>query len=207
MTFSAREIRDLAICWLVISFCFSVMSLLPVRDMPYSLVLEEFLTTYLPAVLIAVGTGFLCHELAHKGVSQRLGFRAEFRLWKAGLIISIVSVLISFGQFLFLAPGAVYTYSYREPTERENGLMSFAGPVANLVLTGLFYVVSLFGDPWNFLGYFGFRVNLWLAAFNLLPIPPLDGIKVLKWNKIAWTAAVVVSWGLIILMTFGVINL
>jgi Zn-dependent protease len=207
MSFSLREIRDLVICWIVLSFCFSVISLLPVRDMPYSLILEEFVTAYLPAVLIAVGTGFLCHELAHKAMSHSLGFRAEFRLWKAGLIISIVSVLISFGQFLFLAPGAVYTYSYRQPTDTESGLMSFAGPLMNLALAALFYVMSLFGDPWNFLGYFGFRINLWLGAFNLLPIPPLDGIKVLKWNKIVWTAAVAVSWGIIILMTFGVVKI
>jgi Zn-dependent protease len=207
MSFSLREIRDLAICWLVISLCFSVMSLLPVRDMPYSLVLEEFLTTYLPAVLIAVGTGFLFHEIAHKFASHRLGFRAEFRIWKTGLIIAIVAVLISFGQFLFLAPGAVYTYSYRQPTEREDGLISLAGPLTNMLLAGILYIVSLYGDPWNYLGYFGFRVNLWLAAFNLVPFAPLDGAKVLRWNKALWTLLAVLGWGLIIAMSFGWIKL
>jgi Zn-dependent protease len=191
----------------VISFCFSVMSLLPVRDMPYRLVLEEFVNTYLPAVLIAVGTGFLFHEIAHKFASHRLGFRAEFRIWKTGLIIAVAAVLISFGQFLFLAPGAVHTYSYRQPTEREDGLMSVAGPLTNLALAGIFYVVSLFSEPWNFLGFFGFRVNLWLGAFNLVPFPPLDGAKVWRWNRVVWTALAVASWGLLIAMSFGWVKL
>ena len=31
-------------------------------------------------------------------------------------------------------------------------------------------------------------VNLWLAIFNMLPIPPLDGSKVLSWNKVIWAS-------------------
>jgi len=34
--------------------------------------------------------------------------------------------------------------------------------------------------------YLGSRVNLFLATFNMLPIMPLDGAKVFRWNKLIW---------------------
>jgi Zn-dependent protease len=39
-------------------------------------------------------------------------------------------------------------------------------------------------------------VNLWLAIFNMLPIPPLDGSKVFSWDKRIWTILFAVLIGL-----------
>jgi len=44
------------------------------------------------------------------------------------------------------------------------------------------------------IGYSGFMVNLWLAAFNMLPFPPLDGGKVLSWNPIIWALVAIPLW-------------
>jgi len=39
----------------------------------------------------------------------------------------------------------------------------------------------------------GVAINAWLALFNMLPIGPLDGSKVLSWNPIVWVGIVAVS--------------
>jgi len=109
----------------------------------------------------------------------------------------------------FFAPGAVYTSTYKRPDPKEEGLISAAGPVANIILAGLFFLLAAGtanSDIWSLVGKFGFQVNLWLAAFNLIPFPPLDGVKILRWNKVVWFVMVVISWGLLLLLMLGVIR-
>ncbi len=208
MSFSRIEMRDLAVCWLALGFCFSLQYLIPQQGTPYSQSLAQF-ATFLGVALVGIGTGFLFHELAHKGVAQRCGYHAEFRMWKLGLIIAVASAVISFGQFLFFAPGAVYTSTYKQPDPGEEGRISAAGPVANVILAGLFFLLAAGtanSDIWSLVGKFGFQVNLWLAAFNLIPFPPLDGVKILRWNKVVWFVMVVISWGLLLLLMLGAIR-
>ena len=209
MSFSRIELRDLAICWLALGFCFSLQYLIPQQGTPYSQSLAQF-AGFLGIALIGIGTGFLFHELAHKGVAQRYGYHAEFRMWKLGLIIAVASAVISFGQFLFFAPGAVYTSTYKQPDPGEEGRISAAGPVANIILAGLFFLLAMVtgsSETWRLIGTFGFQVNLWLAAFNLIPFPPLDGVKILRWNKLAWIVLAALSWGLLLMFMLGVIRL
>lgn len=208
MRFSKIELRDLTVCWLSLGFCFSLQYLIPARDIPYQQSVVQF-AIYFGVALVGIGAGFVFHELAHKGVAQRFGYYAEFRMWRLGLIIAVASAVLSFGKFLFFAPGAVYTSTYKTPDPREEGLISAAGPASNIVLAGLFYLLAAgSGDAelWSIIGSFGFQVNLWLAAFNLIPFPPLDGVKILRWNKTAWMALAVLSWGLLALLMAGVIR-
>ena len=194
MTFSKTEIRDLSIAWLVLGFCFSFRYLFSG--------LGAF-ATFLVVALIGIGTGFIFHELSHKLVAQRFGYLAEFRLWKVGLIIALASAIISLGQLLFFAPGAVYVSSYSR--SHEQGLIAAAGPLANIILAALFYALSFSSGFLGLIGEWGFIINLWLAAFNLLPIPPLDGRKIYSWNSRAWTGLAAVSWGFLALGMFGIL--
>ena len=207
MSFSKIELRDLAICWLVLGLCFSLPYLIPKQGLPGWQSLAQF-AAFLPVALVGIGTGFLFHELAHKGVAQRYGYHAEFRMWKMGLVIAVATAILSFGQFLFFAPGAVYTSTYKQPDPREEGFISAAGPVANIILAGLFFLLAAGtgdGGIWSEIGLFGFQINLWLAAFNLIPFPPLDGVKILRWNKLAWFALAALSWGLLLMLMLGVV--
>lgn len=194
MTLSKTEIRDLSIAWLVLGFCFSFR---------YLLTSLEYFATFLIVALIGIGTGFIFHELSHKLVAQRFGYLAEFRLWKIGLIIALASAILSGGWLLFFAPGAVYISSYTR--SHEQGLIAAAGPLANIILATIFYFLSYGSGFLSLIGEWGFIINLWLAAFNLLPIPPLDGRKIFSWNSRAWIALAAVSWGLLILGMFGII--
>ena len=195
------EIRDLLISWLVLGFCFDFI-LFWQPGISASLFLRGFIIA-----LIGLGVGFICHELSHKFVAQRLGFRAEFRLWQTGLIIALVCAFISMFSpigFLFAAPGAVYILSYT--SKREGGLISLAGPSSNIILALIFYAIAIHSSGLTqLIGTYGMVINLWLAAFNLLPIPPLDGSKIFAWNIPAWAMLMVISAGLLALSMFGAI--
>jgi len=88
------------------------------------------------------------------------------------------ALITSLFGVVFAAPGAVIIQGHVSP--KQNGLISAAGPVANLVLALVFLALS----PWlGIVAYYGYLINAWLALFNLIPVWLLDGKKVLHWNK------------------------
>lgn len=184
----ARERNDLLISWITISVAFAFVFG------------ERFLNivdfaSFLPISFVAVGTAFVFHELAHRYVARKFGCYAEFRAWKFGLILALAMPLISFGRFLFAAPGAVYIYG-PHITRRENGIISLSGPVTNIIISLLFLSAWIFSytflevDPYMMkLMVSVSQINLFLAFFNLIPFPPLDGSKVIAWNALVWAIA------------------
>jgi Zn-dependent protease len=60
---------------------------------------------------------------------------------------------------------------------------------------GVALMTALQSEIWRFFAY----INAWLAFFNLLPIPPLDGSKMIRTNPALWlpviaVAALLVLW-------------
>src|SRR3989338_9151331 len=96
-----REIKDLLLSWVTISVAFAWMGFRIFSPEGTT----EFIT-HLVVVLIAVGTGFILHELAHKYVAIHYGDHAEFRAWKEGLIFALVLAVLN-SPIIFAAPGAV----------------------------------------------------------------------------------------------------
>jgi Zn-dependent protease len=134
---------------------------------------------------VAVVTGFLLHEMGHKIVAQRYGCWAEFRAWPMGLVIAVLS---GFMGFLFAAPGAVYVRGYL--SDEENGKVSAAGPlmnigVASLLLPVLFLFTGIIDEIWVLLWMICY-LNVFIGGFNMIPFPPLDGSKIIKWNPAIW---------------------
>lgn len=180
------ELKDIIISWFALSLAFMIA----VRMVS----LEYFLI-----FLFIIAVSFITHELAHRQVAKRLGFNAKFEMWPAGLLIAIVS---SLGGFIFAAPGAVVIsqgiVSNRRDLEEASFKISAAGPIANIVLGAiLLYSVFIFGSPVLFLAA---QINIWLAIFNLLPFPPLDGSKVFRYNSKAWVFIFLMAVGLFIFM-------
>ncbi len=179
MQFSFPEIKEILISAFVLGFCFAWI----LRD-DRALSVYPFYVVLL-ITLISIGVSFIAHELAHKYVAQRYGCWAEFRMWETGLTLAFLMAITM--KFVFAAPGAVYiSGGYRGISKRENGLISVAGPVTNLILALLFAPLMALPGFFGVLGFFGFFVNVWLAFFNLIPFPPLDGSKIIAWNSKVW---------------------
>jgi Zn-dependent protease len=145
--------------------------------------------------LVTVGSGFILHEMAHKLVAIYYGARAAFRMWTQGLIFMLVTSVMG---VLFAAPGAVYIYS-KSITQRQNGIISMAGPLVNVALIGFFMALAALAPVVMHLSFipgalnvwaFGAKLNLILALFNMIPAFPLDGSKVFGWSKTLWGATV-----------------
>lgn len=149
------------------------------------------------AAFLAVGLGFVGHELAHKVVAQRYGHWAEFR---ASFPLLAGSVLLAlFSPFFFAAPGAVMILG--RVSLRENGIISLVGPLVNIVIALIavpFTYASDIDAPLpSIMGTIAL-VNALLAVFNLVPAGPLDGRKVLRWSKLVWAVFFFGSLGLFV---------
>jgi Zn-dependent protease len=150
---------------------------------------------------VAVLTGFMLHELAHKVVAQRSGAWAEFRAYPMGLVLAIVTALLG---FLLAARGAVYIQGAM--SRKQNGLISIAGPLTNLALgvsfmgLGLVLQSGLLALALYYVGW----INLLLAVFNLLPFAPMDGSKVLRWNIPVYALTFGTTLVLAFLVLFGI---
>jgi Zn-dependent protease len=175
--FDRREVIDLAAAWVALGLAFTLF--IGIEGTIQSGVDISGLGRLFAISMLTVGTGFLLHELAHKVVAIRFGQVAAFRADYGMLGIAIASALAG---FLFAVPGAVYHRG--RITEKQNGLISVAGPVTNLALAAIFLPIFLVGPGIvGEIGRWGLLVNVFLAAFNMIPVGPLDGKSVMTWSK------------------------
>lgn len=149
---------------------------------------------FLPALLIALSV----HEFAHAYVAYKLGDRSQKALGR--LTISPLAHIDPIG-FIFIL---LFKFGWGKPvmvddrnfTHRRKAIMwvSLAGPMANVILAILFTLVLKLLDVFGVLAimsnnnigqiltimlFYAIEFNMVFAVFNLIPIPPFDGSKVL----------------------------
>jgi Zn-dependent protease len=191
--FSTTEIQHLTIAYIVLVISFSIAFSTSLGGILFGYFsLDWFLYVALPVSFIAVGFGFVLHEMAHKFTAQHYGCWSEFRYYERGLMFALLfSVLIG---VVFAAPGA--TMVSGRVSKRQNGIMSLAGPVTNMIiacaLIPFTFMFSLYSILWYYVTYAGFIIAF-LGFFNLLPIYPLDGSKVWDWNGGIYIGALAIS--------------
>ena len=205
LRFSPEEYKHIAMAVGALIAAFTISFLSPLGSA--RTITTRAVVQVLLGATVAVVTGFLLHELMHKAVAQRYGAWAEFRSSRTGLLFAIVTALIG---FVFAAPGAVYIAG--PLTRQQNGRVSLAGPLTNfavaLAFTGAWIAVPSLssGDVGFYVGgilFFTGYINAFLGVFNMLPIPPLDGSKVLAWNVVIWAVAIAGMGGLLALYFIG----
>jgi Zn-dependent protease len=191
--FSKEELRDIIISLAVITFVFTI---------PYF----NFIWLAFLVVIVA----FLFHELVHRYLARKLGCVAKYKMWPTGILFSLLFAL--FG-FKFVAPGAVVIHPYKfgrwgqrvsRLTVNEMGLIALAGPLINIffalffmLIPGYFNFISSLGLPKEAIYLQPHVINAWLAFFNLLPIPPLDGSNVVRWKPWLWLFIFAISIALV----------
>ncbi len=177
-TTSATEIKDLLISWLIITAIFTI--LFTRSAISAQTIISNFIVS-----AVTVGAGFLLHEMGHKFMAQRYRCFAEYR---ADIRMLLFALLISFTGIVFIAPGAVMISGHVDT--RKNGIISMMGPLINLLLVPVFFVLSISVSG---LFSYGIFINAWLALFNMLPIGNFDGRKVLAWNKIVYASMLIAA--------------
>jgi len=181
MRFEKQELIDLSLSAIVLALAFSRFSV------------EMFLP-----MLTVIVFAFIFHELAHKGLAQHYGCEASYKKWNFGLLMALFFALI--GGMIFAAPGAVYISPYNRKRfafsvnrigKKEYGIISLGGPLTNIIIGFIFLGLSFY------YGYFIFalisRISFFLALFNLLPIPPLDGFKIFRWDRRIWLITLITA--------------
>ena len=142
------------------------------------------------------------HEVAHGWMARRLGDSTAYMLGRLTLnpikhidpvgTILVPGILLVMGGFIFgwAKPVPVNWRNLRNPN-RDMMLVAAAGPISNLVMAlgwgivlkiglGLTGGMPTLGMPLVYMGGAGIFINLILMVLNLLPIPPLDGSKILS---------------------------
>ena len=154
--------------------------------------------------IIVLIMSVVVHEYAHGFVANKLGdptAKLQGRLtlnplkhleWFGSFIVPLITSMVGLG-FGWAKPVIINPYNFKNP-KRDELLVALAGPLSNLILAGFFALVMRFMFsgyvPFSFVsGIYGHAlitifsiivlVNITLAIFNLIPVPPLDGSKVL----------------------------
>jgi len=184
---------------------------------------NRFAIACLPALL-----GIILHEVAHGWMAKRCGDPTAYTLGRLtlnpiphidpmGLLVFALTSLTSPFVFGWAKPVPVNTRYFRNPA-KDMMLVALAGPLANMLLALIFavalrVVLQIF-PPGLWLETNGYQfvrrmlsagviINFSLAWLNLLPIPPLDGSRILAWflpGDLGWRFQSFERYGFVILI-------
>jgi Zn-dependent protease len=148
------------------------------------------LVILLPVLLLSM----MAHELAHAWVAYRLGDPTAKS--RGRLTLNPLKHLDPIGTAMFVITylGGAFVFGWAKPIpvspyyfknrQRGMALVGLAGPITNFVLAIVFILIlnwiSPPSDGWVFKVFWMlFQINVVLGLFNLIPVPPLDGSRVL----------------------------
>jgi len=123
-------------------------------------------------------------------MAQRYGMWAEFRLDMFGAVLTLLSAV---SPLKIIAPGAVVISG--DSTPDRVGRISAAGPTTNILIATALLVAAEALRPVALLEamLYGAAINAFMALFNLIPFGVLDGLKVFRWNRLAWLVLLAVA--------------
>jgi Zn-dependent protease len=165
------------------------------------------------------------HEVAHGWMARRLGDRTAEMLGRLSLnpikhidpvgTVLVPGILLFVGGFIFgwAKPVPVDARNLHNP-KRDMAVVAAAGPLANLGMALIWALIAKIGlmlaaiSPWAsvpliLMGKVGIFLNLILMVLNLLPLPPLDGGRVLVGllpDRLADRVARIEPYGLFVLV-------
>ncbi|HOI18249.1 MAG TPA: hypothetical protein PLX15_00060 [Candidatus Woesearchaeota archaeon] len=178
---SLYEIISLVIMSLALGFIFSDLFSkyrIPSKD-PLTIMRQSNKLNEILFATMIVAPAVVLHELGHKFVAMAFGQFAQFHVSVTGLAIGTLLKLIGF-PFIIFVPGYV-SISGQALLGWQNSLIAFAGPGVNLLMWLTFLLISKkIKEPQKKIIFLIMaKINLFLFAFNMIPIPPFDGYQVM----------------------------
>ena len=142
----------------------------------------EVLVLLIPILLFALSF----HEFAHGWVANKLGdptakYQGRLTLNPTAHLDPVGSLMILFVGFGWAKPVPVDSRYLANP-RTDMMKIAFAGPASNLLLAfiggTLLRIIGFKMDPYSTIFHYFTIINISLAVFNMIPIPPLDGSQV-----------------------------
>ena len=152
---------------------------------------------YIFGAIVIVAYSIILHEVAHGAMAFHLGDDTAHRAGRLTLnpiphIDLFGTVILPFFMYKIFGFGFGYAKpvpynSFNLRHERDELKVALAGPLTN-ILIAIFFAFIVRMDNWGSITLssliikllvFGVVANIGLAVFNLVPIPPLDGSKIL----------------------------
>ncbi len=164
------------------------------------------------------------HEVAHGWVAKKMGDPTADNLGRLTLNpikhIDLLGTIILPGLLLITGTGFIFGWAKPVPVDaryfkkplRDMAWVAAAGPLSNLLMAlvwallarlGVIINVETISLPLIYMGIAGISINLVLFLINLLPIPPLDGSRILTAflpPKLAWQYSKLERFGFMILL-------
>ena len=175
------------------------------------------------------------HEVAHGWVAMKLGDRTAQMMGRLTLnpikhidpigTILVPGLLLMMGGFMFgWAKPVPVTFQNLNHPKRDMAWVAIAGPAANFIMAIIWALVAklgltilssgiAMGEPMLYMGVAGVLINTMLMVLNLLPLPPLDGGRILvSWlpGPLAWQVSRIEPYGFFILVGliyFGILSM